>query len=761
MQFRRVSIRRAIINPAVILVFGGILAYTAVWAQDDSKKAPTSSSQSQTTGQKDQKTEPVIRLETELVQIDLVVADKAGKLVSDLKREDFQVIEDGKPQTVTHFAMGSSTQPASWIVSEPRKTPDGKTAPPLEEVRGRYVVLAVDDFHLTPSDLLIVKQTLNKFIDKQLVSGDQVALATTSGNLGFYQQFTNEPDILKRAIKRLSVQERKVTSSFDVPRITDYQAELIDMGDSDALELAVQEILRNMGLPPSPPGRSNSSSAASSRQIAVSQAQSKARMIVTQNAHYSGSTLETLEGVIRSLRDLPGRKMLVLLSDGFYLGGNISNKIYDLRRITDAATRAGVVIYSVDARGLIATPPGGDASEQPPPDVGMPGARARIENTSTEAKRDALNALARDTGGFPLFNTNDLNLGLQRVLDDNETYYVLAYEPQISHRDGRFHKIEVRIPGRPELRIRTRKGYFAPTETVAAKQEKPKSPEQAEKIASAARETQLRAGLTSLFPLHGIDVGMSADFVDTPESGPVAVLNAELDPAGLTFNNVGGNLQSLLDVVAAVFDERGKVVASYNERVNINLTPARYEEALKQGFNYRKVVKLAPGFYQARIAIREDGTARVGSASQWVEVGDLAKKQLALSSVFLTPSLEADPVGAEAKAARENNHASTSHRKFARGGSVDFFVVAYNAKTDKGNIPDLVVQSQVFSGSKLVYATPLGPVSIAPGSDQQRVPYAARLSLANFSPGEYELRLVVIDRLAKATANKKVNFSVE
>jgi VWFA-related protein len=205
-------------------------------------------------------------------------------------------------------------------VSERRKTPDGKTAPPLEEVRGRYVVLAVDDFHLTPSDLLIVKQTLNKFIDKQLVSGDQVAIATTSGNLGFYQQFTNEPDILKRAIKRLSVQERKVTSSFDVPRITDYQAELIDMGDSDALELAVQEILRNMGLPPSPPGRSNSASAASSRQIAVSQAQSKARMIVTQNAHYSGSTLETLEGVIRSLRDLPGRKMLVLLSDGFYLG---------------------------------------------------------------------------------------------------------------------------------------------------------------------------------------------------------------------------------------------------------------------------------------------------------------------------------------------------------------------------------------------------------------------------------------------------------
>ena len=126
------------------------------------------------------------------------------------------------------------------------------------------------------------------------------------------------------------------------------------------------------------------------------------------------------------------------------------------------------------------------------------------------------------------------------MLDDNETYYVLAYEPQISHRDGRFHKIEVRIPGRPELRIRTRKGYFAPAETVAAKQEKPKSPEQVEKIASAARETQLRAGLTSLFPLHGIDVGMSADFVDTPESGPVAVLNAELDPAGLTFNNVGG-----------------------------------------------------------------------------------------------------------------------------------------------------------------------------------------------------------------------------
>src|SRR5215831_8722136 len=468
--------------------------------------------------------EPLLRIETELVQIDAVVTDKQGKLARDLKRSDFELFDDGKKQEIAHFAIGTAAQPARWLAVE--KKPAEKSpvdATPVEIRAGRYVVIAVDDFHLAPENLLIAKRTLQRFINDQMVAGDQVAIATTSGNIGMFQQFTDERDVLERAVNRLSVQQRTVTSSSDVPRITDYQAELIDTGDLDALELAVQEILRQEPTPPPPPqagGRGGVNAAGfggggSQRERATQQAQSRARSIVSQNAHYTRATLSNLESVIRNLGALTGRKMLVLLSDGFYLGGNSSSQIYDMRRIIDAATRAGVVIYSIDARGLVAVPPGGSASDSfGGDDINLPGARARVESRGVQAKLDGLNALARDTGGTLFNNSNDLSLGLQRVLDANETYYVLAYEPSTPYRDGRFHKIEVRIAGRPDLTVRTRKGYFASSNKTGDKtgktgelaekspdKRKEKSPEKIAQQEQLEKEKEMREGLGSLVPL--------------------------------------------------------------------------------------------------------------------------------------------------------------------------------------------------------------------------------------------------------------------
>src|SRR5215475_5523651 len=177
--------------------------------------------------------EPLLRIETELVQIDVVVTDKQGNLARDLKREDFELFDDGKKQEITHFAIGTAAQPARWLAVEKKKrdekSPTDST--PVEIQAGRYIVIAVDDFHIAPENLLNAKRTLQRFINNQMVAGDQVAIATTSGNIGMFQQFTNERDVLERAINRLNVQNRTVTSSSDVPRITDYQAELIDIGD--------------------------------------------------------------------------------------------------------------------------------------------------------------------------------------------------------------------------------------------------------------------------------------------------------------------------------------------------------------------------------------------------------------------------------------------------------------------------------------------------------------------------------------------------
>src|SRR4030095_432846 len=317
--------------------------------------------------------------------------DKQATRAGEWSARCFELFEDGKKQEIAHFAIGTAAQPARWLAVE-KKPAEKRVADstPVEIRAGRYIVIAVDDFHLAPENLMIAKRTLQRFINDQMVGGDQVAIATTSGNIGMFQQFTDERDVLERAVNRLSVQQRTVTSSSDVPRITDYQAELIHTGDLDALQLALQEVLRR-GAMPSPHqaggrgGRGGMTSTgfdggSSPRDRAVQQAQSRARSIVAQNANYTRSQLSNLESVIRNLGALTGRKMLVLLSDGFYLGGSSSSQIYDMRRIIDASTRAGVVIYSIDARGLVAVPPGGSASDSfGAGDINLPGARERVE----------------------------------------------------------------------------------------------------------------------------------------------------------------------------------------------------------------------------------------------------------------------------------------------------------------------------------------------------------------------------------------------
>jgi VWFA-related protein len=745
------------------------------------------STQSQEIKEREQKKEerqkqsdPIVRLETELVQIDVVVTDKDGKLVSDLRREDFELLEDGKRQQITHFAAGTSKRPATWLKVERRPADasanDGKTvATTTETLVGRYLVIAVDDYHLAPENLLIAKRTLHRFLNEQMVPGDQVAVVTTSGNVGLFQQFTNERSVLERAINRLSVQTRSATSVMDVPRITDYQAELIDRGDMDALDLAVSEIMRLEPMPSPPPGGGRggrggfspaSGSGASPRERAIMQAQSKARLIVSQNASYTRTTLTTLESVIRNLRTLPGRKMMVLLSDGFFLGGNSSSQLFDLRRIIDAATRAGVVIYSIDARGLVAKPPGGDASEPSNFDPGMPGVRERIENSAIEAKRDGIYSLARDTGGMAFFNNNDLNLGLQRVLDDNEIYYVLAYEPPESRRDGRFHRIDVRIPDQPNLKVRTRKGYLAPIERTekkenqrTAEKQKEVSPDKAAQEVKAAKEAQIRTGLSSLFPLREIPIDLAVDFIDADKIGSAAIINAHFDASALEFQQSNGLHHNSVDLTVVIFDERGKVASSFTERLNLSLKQNTLDHTLKNGFNYYKLVSLKAGFYQARVAAREEGTGRLGSGTAWVEVPDLSKNQLTLSSILLSPGVDVDQNKNDSEAAYQSRP-STARRKFKGGSKVDFLVFAYNATAEKG-APDLVIQSQIYSGSKLVYASPLAKMALPQDGDLKRIPYAARISLDGFETGEYELRLMSIDRSTKVTAHRRVNFTVE
>lgn len=716
--------------------------------------------------------ESTVRIRTELVQIDVAVKDKQGNLIRNLTREDFEVFEDGKPQQVTHFAIGAANQPAAYLHTEPtgavKKSVATVTPPP--PAQGRHIVLAIDDYHLAAENMAAVKLALTKFIEQEVASADQLALAATSGTLGLYQQFTRDHAIIKRAINRLSLQDRTSAHLGGVPQISAYQAELIEQGDPGALQIAMEELRLRQGKTITAGGRGRRLSDPGNSDEGI--VRSKARGIVTENAQYTAITLSSLESAIRGLRQLPGRKIIVLLSDGFFTGGGTHFAAFDLRRITDAATRAGVVIYAIDARGLVAKPTMGSAADPQNATITQaPEARHRVVHGEIGAKLESLYTLAKDTGGQAFFNNNDLGLGLKRVLEDTAAYYVLAYEPANLARDGRFRKIEVRIPSRPDIKIQTRAGYFAPAETpvdAAAK----KNEKSAKKLAQEQQETKLnrfRTALNSLTPLRGIPFDLAAHFIHSPPASSLALITARIDATGLSFEQQGNTPRSVLEVVGVVLDERGQTVNSFSHGFELK----RGAGAPQKDLNYHNVVPLAPGLYQVRLAVADGEMKQLGSAADWIEIPDLSRKSLQLSSIFLAEEGRdlADIYNALAatlqpKKPQENAGGPATNplqpiRRFSRGANLDFLVFAYHAQLTAQGTGGLSIRTKVLAGGQTIHTSPPNDMPLSAEMAGQPVPVVARLPLASYEPGEYELRLEVTDQTAQVTATRSIAFFIE
>ena len=693
---------------------------------------------------------PEVGVAAELVELDVIVTDGKDRPLTDLGPEDFEVLEEGRPQPITHFAHGFMA-PSKGNAPPEGRTP-GPAAFPDAGPRPRYLVLAVDDYHLEPEDLSSVRAALLRFIDGQLAAGDEAMVVAASGSLGALQQFTTDRDVLRRAVARLRVQNRSFRAPVDVPRMTDYQAELIESGDQEALDLAAHEIMVA-----DLPGRPESTQRRLAETLARRRAQVLARQIFSVTDQATRLTLASLERLVRGLLPLRGRKVVALFSSGFFLGPERQSTRRDLQVIADAAARSGVVLYTIDARGLVATPAIGDARVAGGYDItSNPGARERIEMQAQQAARDGLNTLALDTGGLPFFNRNDLDGSLKRVLEDSATYYRLGFAPRDSPRDGRFHKVEVRVRSRSGLRVRTASGYFAGGAPAAAEAKPAASPEE-----EAAR--LLRSALDSSYPLRALPVELTADFVGT-SSGDVVVATVCLDVSRLPFQPTAeGREAARFDLVGVLVDEEGKAVGQFSDRVELSLAPEAKERVLRNGLTYRKTLAVRPGLLQARVAVQAEGSGLLGSAAQWVDVPDRTRPGLALSSAVLLAEGEDMSPGepaARGAASFDRPRLAEVARRFPRGAHLDYLLLVYDrGKPGVASPVDVVVERQILSGSTILTRSAPGPVTEeGPGG----IPVVSgRLRLDPFPPGGYELRLVVSDRVSKATATRSLRFTVE
>jgi len=706
----------------------------------------------------------------EVVQLDAVVTDGRGELVRDLTQDDFQILEDGKPHRVSQFFVVTRSRPAPAATPAPSdpgvvvEAPSVVTPPAADSaaVPGRQVVILVDDLHVGLQSMVEAKRSLRRFVDEVASPDDAIAVVTTSG-VGPIQQLTRDRAVVGQALERLITREPSTATNRSA-RLTPDEAALVLRGDRTALQLAIETVMTEPGtlldanspqaaVEAGPAGQSAAGSAAAAtgatrdavEKVAQREVERQATQLLNEALRYSLTTLNTLEDVVRSFARMPGRKLCLVVSDGFLDGsGSRESRSLDLRRVLDAATRSGMVVYALDSRGLLTGADAGAAA------VGAsPGVQARVERAAEQIKRDTLTTLAEGTGGFLMRGTNDLVGGLRRMLDDNEAYYLLAYEPTNTRRDGRFRKIEVRLPRRPELKVRTRSGYYAPDAS------KPAAPTRAAAPAAPAPSlsvpaAEARAVLSAPIDAGGIPVALRADYVDLPPAGSQVLVRAQVDLSKMRWQEAEGRHRADVELLGGVFDSAGQPVgAPFGRRAELALDPKEYERALTAGLQYQQRLALPPGRYEVRLVACERGLVQRGGASQGVDVPDLKEKKLAMSGLFLS----AAPAGGAATV-------ETVAHRFKRGDSLSFQFYVYNPALDADGHSDVVLQAQVWSGGKATAASPVQPVRLQ-HKDGVPVPETNVMGLEGLPAGAYELRVVVQDRKGSATTFRRVPFTID
>lgn len=692
---------------------------------------------------KPQPADDVIRVNTELVQTDVMVFDKKGQFVDGLKREQFELTIDGKPQPVSSFEQvraGSSRE--TKILAGGNAAGPSSEKPAVNEDRGRTVIFFIDDLHLSLDSLGRTRRTLAHFIDAEMTDNDRVAIASTTGDIGFLQQFTDNKSVLRAAAGRLVQHPYKVRDMTDVTTpMTEYMALTIERKDDPGvLDFYIDECLR-AAYP------LHYTKAACEVQV-----KSRARLILLQSASVILNTYAALEGLLRFSAQLPGRKLLFFISDGFLLdtGPRNADPRGRLSEITDAALRAGVVIYTIDARGLFSGQL--DATNNIPFDR-----QNRIESAVIRegpASQDALNAIAGDTGGRALRNTNYFERWVNKILDETSDYYLLAWRPN-KEEDTRanFKNITVKIVDHPEYTVRLPRGFL---KSIAAKAAKPA----AEVAAPAQTHRELQTALTSTFPSQQIPTQLSAVFLDTPDHGPVLTASVRVSNEALNYAAGEGPIAADLDIAGVVLSDKGKPAGTFQTHLKINPKgPGDTEKNSATIYNAR--VPLTPGLYQVRVASRDGRTGHVGSAQQWVEVPDLALHRLTLSSLFLgLQSVELKETSSS-PASTAQVQFSVDHR-FARNSRIGFMTFVYNAKRNQGGkaLPDLFIQARILRMGQAVLTTPMRTVRPAP-DDLARIFCGGEVELNSLPSGKYILEVTVTDQIAKTSASQQTRITVE
>jgi VWFA-related protein len=524
-----------------------------------------------------------IKVRVNLVLVRVVVKDGGGKVVPDLKQEDFQVLDDGKPQKISTFSVETAEKSETAAAVTEKKSADGEVetgavkAPAMPQ---RFVALVFDDLHMKAADSMAVRAA-SKRLFASLTPTDRVAIYSTSGNV--QQDFTGDAETLRKTLASIVPHPSKGEGQYDCPNISYYQADLIvNKHDREAIETAVEDAQVN--------DCPANISADAKRVLEAGDAQTR------ENYEY-------LENVVRHLAGMPGLRVLAYVSPGFILPDKI---VPDSWEWIEHAVRAGVVVNTIDARGLytadvmpdIAAPP------QVAPYKGPTADYQAIEGTyRVQAQHEAgqvLAAIAANTGGTYFHNRNDLDVGMGQALAVPSVTYMLGFAPQNPVADGKFHKLKVTVAHEKKYKVQARDGYYAP--------KKLDDPEE------MARQ-EVREALFAQDDRVSIPVTLETESVTADATATQLTVLAHLDISGVQFRKENGLSCNDLVSATALFDRDGQFVDGGMREIALKLKDATVQKMSRTGLTIKIVFRVKPGTYMVRSVVRESEGERLTARS--------------------------------------------------------------------------------------------------------------------------------------------------
>jgi VWFA-related protein len=645
------------------------------------------------------------RVEVNYVEVDAVVTDAQGNAVTDLTLDDFDVLEDGRPQKVTAFSqvdipVARAAQPL--FASGPIE-PDVQTN---QQADGRLYLIVLDDLHTSFTNTPRVKLALRQFIERSFGTNDLAAVVYTSGRGQDGQDFTNNPRLLLAAIDKFI--------GRNLPSAT----------------------AERFGAT----GRSCAPASLSGTRISATLDPCEA-----ERGFHARTSMSSIRKLAEFMAGVRGRrKAMLLISEGISYDVNdvfnnrSANIVLDeTRDAIAAATRGNVVIYAIDPRGLDVLD---DAAIGGIPEEMRNDSPARGLLSELQLSQNSLRTITAETGGFAALNRNDFSDAFARIVRENSSYYVLGYYPSNDRRDGRFRRIDVRVK-RPGLQVRSRRGYVAP---------RGRAPETARADATAAPAlVAANEALGSPIPVGGVPITVfAAPYKGTAPNASV-VMAIELDVNAFRFTEGNGTMNGRAEVTFTAGDLQGKVRGSGRHTLDLTLRPETLARAKERGLRVITGVDLPPGRYQLRVAAGEEG-GRAGSVLYDIDVPDFSRGALTMSGVSVTSALAAqtptvlpkNPLGDFLPGP------AVTTREFARDDELALFAEFYeNAPGAPAHRFDITTTLRA-DGGRVVYQDTDERSSTELQGAQGGYGYTARVPLRDVEPGLYVLRVEGRSRLA-------------